>query len=65
MIIKVNSIAEFMAIKNVLNHAFERFEQRWEVEPENHEQLKADMEFINKSLREIEGGECQIKILRA
>lgn len=58
MIIKVDNMAEFMAIKNIFNHAFERFEQRWEAEPGNHEQLKADMEFINKSLREIEGGDA-------
>lgn len=53
MKIQLDKISEFMAFKNMLNHARERFDQRWDSEPDNHKQLAADMEFINDCMVEI------------
>lgn len=53
MKIQFDKISEFMAFKNILNHARERFDQRWEAEPNNQKQLASDMEFINNCMTEI------------
>jgi hypothetical protein len=61
MKIQCDTVSEFMAFKNMLTHARERFDQRWDEEPDNQEQLASDMEFVNDCMVEVNKTEIVAK----